>query len=82
MNNPETHTCPTCGYVWLHGKNGSHNCDVLLIDRIEKLESALRVLCKHSQPFTNDEFIDETSGTIPLMDALELALKIADEILN
>ena len=41
MSNPETHTCPTCGYVWLHGRDGSHNCDVLLLDRIENLESEL-----------------------------------------
>ena len=41
MSNPETHECPTCGYVWLHGKNGSHNCNVLLLARIEDLETSL-----------------------------------------
>ena len=41
MSNPETHTCPTCGYIWLHGRDGSHNCDVLLLDRIENLQLEL-----------------------------------------
>ena len=42
MSNPETHMCPTCGYVWIHGKNGSHNCNVLLLARIENLELELK----------------------------------------
>ena len=30
MPNPETHTCPDCGFTWKHGLNGSHSCSTNL----------------------------------------------------
>lgn len=39
---PATHSCCTCGYTWKHGHHGGHNCSVLLLEKIEKLESQLR----------------------------------------
>ena len=41
MSNPETHTCPDCGYTWKHGHDGSHSC-------VTYLKAALKDRdCKH-----------------------------------
>lgn len=41
MPNPETHTCPNCGYVWRHGQDGSHSCTLRLVARVAELEAQL-----------------------------------------
>lgn len=41
MSNPETHTCPNCGYVWKHGQDGSHSCSTRLQTRVRELEAQL-----------------------------------------
>lgn len=35
--NPETHTCPDCGFKWLHGKPGDHSCTENLLARVKRL---------------------------------------------
>jgi len=69
MSNPETHTCPTCGYVWLHGKNGSHNCNVLLLDRIGNLRLELNRL----------QEISKRQGEITAIN-MEDFIKLTDEL--
>lgn len=44
MGNPTTHTCPTCGYTWKHGKHGGHSCSDNLLEKISAFESAFRNL--------------------------------------
>lgn len=34
--------CHKCGHTWLQGHSGSHDCSVLLLKRIQELESAIR----------------------------------------
>lgn len=41
--NPETHTCPDCGYTWRHGQHGGHSCTVRLKAQRDELLEALRV---------------------------------------
>lgn len=41
MPNPETHTCPDCGYVWKHGENGSHYCPTHLRALVSEFRAAL-----------------------------------------
>lgn len=36
--NPETHTCPDCGYVWKHGEHGGHSCAVMLKAKVAEME--------------------------------------------
>lgn len=38
--NPTTHTCD-CGYTWLHGQDGSHNCSGYYRKTIADLHAAL-----------------------------------------
>ena len=38
QSNPKTHTCPTCGYVWDHGRHGGHNCSDLLLEQNKRLK--------------------------------------------
>ena len=42
--NPETHTCPDCGYTWRHGQHGGHSCTVRLKAQRDELLEALRDL--------------------------------------
>lgn len=37
MNTPAHHTCCTCGYTWLHGQDGSHNCSSILSTQLQAL---------------------------------------------
>lgn len=37
MTNPETHTCPTCGYTWKHGRHGGHSCSDRLVQQRDEL---------------------------------------------
>ncbi len=45
MDTPEpttaelTDTCCTCGYTWVHGKSGSHQCSTYLKAALEKCEA-------------------------------------------
>lgn len=45
-------------------------------------ESALHLLIRRSEPFLDSNIVDETSGTIPLMEALKHAIKLANELLK
>ena len=38
--NPETHTCPDCGYTWQHGQHGGHSCATHLKAQLEQLKIA------------------------------------------
>ena len=42
----------------------------------------LEELIEAAEPFTSDEVVDETTGTIPLMERLEEAIEQAENILN
>ena len=42
MGNPQTHTCNTCGYEWLHGFSGRHNCAEYLTETVQSLTTQLR----------------------------------------
>jgi len=35
---PKTHTCSTCGYVWLHGQHGGHRCSEYMAKTIDHLK--------------------------------------------
>jgi hypothetical protein len=48
-----------------------------LIEEIEGLRTALGTLVSASECFLSSEVVDETSGTIPLMDRLERAIETA-----
>lgn len=37
-------TCDTCGHQWEQGRNGSHNCSVLLLETIKELTLDKKVL--------------------------------------
>lgn len=39
-------------------------------------------LVEAAQPFTDDKTVVETSGTIPLMERLEKAIRAAERVLN
>ncbi len=42
--NPEIHSCFTCGYTWKHGKHGGHNCADLMGKKIYELSERNREL--------------------------------------
>jgi hypothetical protein len=46
------------------------------------LQEALRQLIEAAKPFTSGDVVTETSGTIPLMEALERAIHEAEDSLN
>jgi hypothetical protein len=52
-----------------------------LIGEIEGLRGALSSLIWASECFLSSEVVDETSGTIPLMDRLERAIEEAKAVL-
>lgn len=67
MPNPETHTCPDCGYVWKHGEHGGHSCAVLLKARVaeqdrllircrRELQSVLADINAEQVPHDGDDF--------------------------
>lgn len=60
MINPETHTCSTCGYVWKHGFDGSHDCSNLLCKRIQVLEDALQELLDFSVDDTHCRYAERS----------------------
>jgi hypothetical protein len=47
----------------------------------DPVKRALFDLMKAAAPFTNGDIVTETSGTIPLMESLEDAIKNAQEVL-
>jgi hypothetical protein len=38
---PESRSCHKCGYSWKAGQHGGHDCSVLLLEKIAKLEMKL-----------------------------------------
>ena len=46
------------------------------------LEDSLKELIEAAQPFTSGDTVDETDGTIPLMDRLEAAITKSKECLE
>lgn len=46
------------------------------------IREALQKLIEASRPFTDDDTVTETSGTIPLMEALEDAIEVAEKALD
>ena len=48
----------------------------------EQLSEALRDLVMASSPFRSGFVVDETSGTIPLMDALDRHIEAACDLLD
>ena len=38
----ETFECHKCGHKWRKGQHGGHDCSVLLKERIQELEAAIR----------------------------------------
>lgn len=56
--------------------------DTLVFNRaLSHKELIVLELIQAAEPFTSGDTVDETSGTVPLMDRLEKALKKAKEIL-
>jgi hypothetical protein len=56
--------------------------DSVTIAEITQLRAALVELMSASEPFTDPDIVDETDGTIPLMDRLEEALTRCKDVLN
>ncbi|MGY8830077.1 MAG: hypothetical protein ACKVIS_11090 [Pseudomonadales bacterium] len=52
MNNPTHHTCPTCGYTWLHGQHGGHSCALQLKPQIDSLAMLVRMLVSRLNKYT------------------------------
>jgi len=48
---------------------------------ILKLKTVLEELIEAAEPFASGDIVDETSGTIPLMNRLERAIDRAGELL-
>ena len=46
------------------------------------MEKILRELIEAARPFTSGNTVDETSGTIPLMERLSEAIRNAEKALN
>ena len=44
------------------------------------LEASLASVVKRAKPFLSSDIVDETSGTIPLMEQLRRSILIAEEI--
>lgn len=40
--NPKTHTCGMCGYEWLHGQHGGHDCATRLKAQRDELLAGLQ----------------------------------------
>jgi hypothetical protein len=54
-------TCPTCGYTWEHGKDGTHSCVTQLGCRIASLENKIRELEDSIDPYSLlDQSINST----------------------
>ena len=47
----------------------------------EKEKQLIRQLIEAARPFTDDKVVDETDGTIPLMEALEDAIVEAEKLI-
>lgn len=66
--NPETHTCPDCGYVWKHGQHGGHSCSKRLKARIRKLEwkiEAARKVCQGENYASSAEVLSALDSEPP-----------------
>ena len=48
----------------------------------EQDKKILRDLIEAARPFTSGDVVDETCGTMPLMEALENAIEQAQELLD
>lgn len=42
MSDENKCSCCTCGYEWQRGKNGSHSCSQVLLNRVNRMKWLLR----------------------------------------
>lgn len=64
-------TCCTCGYQWLTGQDGSHQCSIELLSKIENMAKALQKIKDIVVGGTNPSFSSHIRTT-------QTRMKIAD----
>lgn len=68
--NPKTHECPTCGYVWNHGKHGGHSCSDRLLADNKALKAQVNQLLKACQLYGDSIVTTETLDKIERADTI------------
>lgn len=76
----EKSTCCTCGYQWPTGQNGSHQCSIELLSKIEDLEKVLKTThyslhCMEQSGAFNKNALDRKMA-VGLIGKLAKALKL------
>lgn len=49
VGNPRAHQCSDCGYLWLHGKDGSHSCSRRLISTLASRDAEIAGLQRDAE---------------------------------